>query len=116
MSDSLVPETRVLAVASHVSYTPNTSYVDQIINISPGCLWVCYLCLCGVIQSSDDNLQTDIFSSHVGNTMATFVMQSLGCEVAALNTVNFSMFLPLLCQAIQIQPFRGNSAGKFPIG
>jgi hypothetical protein len=33
--------------------------------------------------------------------MATFVMQSLGCEVAALNTVNFSMFLPLLCQGIQ---------------
>ncbi|KAJ5911888.1 uncharacterized protein N7473_001191 [Penicillium subrubescens] len=48
MSDSLVPETRVLAVASHVAY------------------------------------------GHVGNTMATFVMQSLGCEVAALNTVNFS--------------------------
>jgi len=27
---------------------------------------------------------------YVGNTMATFVMQSLGCEVAALNTVQFS--------------------------
>ncbi|KAJ6080447.1 hypothetical protein N7467_010200 [Penicillium canescens] len=48
MEDSLVPETRVLAVASHVVY------------------------------------------GHVGNTMATFVMQSLGCEVAALNTVHFS--------------------------
>ncbi|KAF7714615.1 Pyridoxal kinase [Penicillium ucsense] len=48
MSDVLVPETRVLAVASHVAY------------------------------------------GHVGNTMAGFVMQSLGCEVAALNTVNFS--------------------------
>ncbi|KAJ5325391.1 Phosphomethylpyrimidine kinase type-1 [Penicillium brevicompactum] len=48
MSDQLVPETRVLAVASHVVY------------------------------------------GHVGNTMATFVMQSLGCEVAALNTVHFS--------------------------
>lgn len=31
---------------------------------------------------------------YVGNTMATFVMQSLGCEVAALNTVQFSMSLP----------------------
>lgn len=31
--------------------------------------------------------------SHVGNTMAEFVMQSLGCEVAALNTVHFSAFL-----------------------
>lgn len=27
---------------------------------------------------------------YVGNTMATFVMQSLGCDVAALNTVHFS--------------------------
>ncbi|KAJ5807885.1 hypothetical protein N7474_009154 [Penicillium riverlandense] len=48
MSDSLVPDTRVLAVASHVVY------------------------------------------GHVGNSMATFVMQSLGCEVAAINTVHFS--------------------------
>ena len=28
--------------------------------------------------------------SHVGNTMASFVMQSLGCDVSALNTVQFS--------------------------
>ncbi|EGE84722.2 pyridoxal kinase [Blastomyces dermatitidis ATCC 18188] len=47
-TDSLVPETRVLAIASHVTY------------------------------------------GYVGNTMATFVMQSLGCDVAAINTVNFS--------------------------
>ncbi|KAI5300863.1 putative pyridoxal kinase [Ascosphaera atra] len=47
-SDDLVPETKVLAVASHVSY------------------------------------------GFVGNTMATFVMQSLGCDVTAINTVNFS--------------------------
>ncbi|CAL3964221.1 unnamed protein product [Diplocarpon coronariae] len=46
-----VPETRVLAVASHVVY------------------------------------------GYVGNTMATFAMQSLGCEVAALNTVQFSNHL-----------------------
>jgi len=44
----LVPETRVLAIASHVVY------------------------------------------GHVGNSMATFVMQSMGCETAALNTVHFS--------------------------
>ncbi|TVY81285.1 putative pyridoxal kinase [Lachnellula suecica] len=48
-SDFPVPETKVLAVASHVVY------------------------------------------GYVGNTMATFVMQSLGCEVAALNTVQFSI-------------------------
>ena len=29
-------------------------------------------------------------SRHVGNTMAAFVMQALGCDVAALNTVQFS--------------------------
>ncbi|KAJ6000405.1 Phosphomethylpyrimidine kinase type-1 [Penicillium waksmanii] len=48
MSNSLVPETRVLAVASQVVY------------------------------------------GHVGNSMASFAMQSLGCDVAALNTVHFS--------------------------
>lgn len=31
-----------------------------------------------------------ISSRYVGNTMATFIMQALGCEVAALNTVQFS--------------------------
>ncbi|KAI5289162.1 putative pyridoxal kinase [Ascosphaera aggregata] len=46
--DCLVPETKVLAIASHVAY------------------------------------------GFVGNTMATFVMQSLGCDVTAINTVNFS--------------------------
>merc|ERR1711939_1085074 len=50
-SEHPVPETRVLAVASHVVY------------------------------------------GYVGNTMATFAMQSLGCEVAALNTVQFSNHL-----------------------
>ncbi|KAL2808153.1 Ribokinase-like protein [Aspergillus granulosus] len=48
MSADLVPETRVLAIASHVVY------------------------------------------GHVGNKMATLVMQSMGCDVAALNTVHFS--------------------------
>lgn len=45
------PETRVLAIASHVVY------------------------------------------GYVGNTMAGFVMQSMGCEVAAMNTVQFSNHL-----------------------
>ncbi|TKA68194.1 hypothetical protein B0A49_05928 [Cryomyces minteri] len=43
-----IPETSVLAIASHVAY------------------------------------------GHVGNTMATFVMQSLGLEVSAINTVEYS--------------------------
>ena len=28
--------------------------------------------------------------SYVGNTMATFCMQTLGCEVSAIHTVNYS--------------------------
>lgn len=46
-----VPETKVLAVSSHVAY------------------------------------------GHVGNTMVTLIMQSLGCEVAAINTVQLSNHL-----------------------
>ncbi|EHY61004.1 Pyridoxal kinase [Exophiala dermatitidis] len=46
--DMSVPETKVLAIASHVVY------------------------------------------GYVGNTMATFVMQTLGCDVGAINTVQFS--------------------------
>ncbi|KAH7064574.1 Ribokinase-like protein [Macrophomina phaseolina] len=43
-----IPETRVLAIASHVVH------------------------------------------GYVGNTMATFIMQALGCEVSAINTVHYS--------------------------
>ncbi|KAF2750584.1 Ribokinase-like protein [Sporormia fimetaria CBS 119925] len=46
--EPLVPETRVLAVASHVAH------------------------------------------GYVGNTMASFVMQALGCDVSAINTVHYS--------------------------
>ncbi|KAH7123940.1 Ribokinase-like protein [Dendryphion nanum] len=48
MSNDLIPETRVLAIASHVVH------------------------------------------GYVGNKMATFVMQSLGCDVSAINTVHYS--------------------------
>lgn len=34
--------------------------------------------------------------SYVGNTMAVLVMQTLGCEVAALNTVHFSMSISFI--------------------
>lgn len=34
--------------------------------------------------------------SYVGNKIAVFVLQSLGCDVAALNTVQFSEFSPNL--------------------
>jgi hypothetical protein len=37
--------------------------------------------------------------SYVGNTMATFVMQALGCEVSAINTVQFSASPPRPCPA-----------------
>lgn len=32
----------------------------------------------------------DVRFSYVGNKMATFVMQSLGCDVSAINTVHYS--------------------------
>ena len=35
-------------------------------------------------------LLTDYLYSNVGNKIAVFVLQSLGCDVAALNTVQFS--------------------------
>lgn len=47
-SDPLIPDTRVLAIASHVVH------------------------------------------GYVGNKMATFVMQSMGCDVSAINTVHYS--------------------------
>ncbi|KAF2465048.1 Ribokinase-like protein [Lindgomyces ingoldianus] len=49
-SNTLIPETHVLAIASH----------------------------------------TDGHSRYVGNKMASFVMQSLGCDVSAINTVHYS--------------------------
>ncbi|KAF2270379.1 Ribokinase-like protein [Lojkania enalia] len=48
VSETLIPETRVLAIASHVVH------------------------------------------GYVGNKMATFVMQLLGCDVSAINTVHYS--------------------------
>ncbi|KAF2723316.1 Ribokinase-like protein [Polychaeton citri CBS 116435] len=48
MTENEVPETHVLAIASHVT------------------------------------------SGYVGNTMATFCMQTLGCQVSAIHTVNYS--------------------------
>ncbi|KAF2662997.1 Ribokinase-like protein [Lophiostoma macrostomum CBS 122681] len=47
-SETLIPDTRVLAIASHVVH------------------------------------------GYVGNKMATFVMQSMGCDVSAINTVHYS--------------------------
>ncbi|MCJ1331502.1 putative pyridoxal kinase [Thelotrema lepadinum] len=35
-------------------------------------------------------IASHVVYGYVGNTMATFVMQALGCEVSALNTVHFS--------------------------
>ena len=42
-------------------------------------------------DSSAKLIRDEEYFSYVGNTMAAFVMQSLGFEVAALNTVQFSM-------------------------
>lgn len=82
--DQLVPETRVLAVASHVSAKPRLLRAST--NVTTGRLRVGS----PIINSTYRDLPLISTCSHVGNTMATFVMQSLGCEVAALNTVHFS--------------------------
>ncbi|KAK8048617.1 pyridoxal kinase [Apiospora phragmitis] len=60
ISEPPVPQTSVLAVASHVG--------KQLSRL----------------------LLTDYLYSNVGNKIAVFVLQSLGCDVAALNTVQFS--------------------------
>lgn len=90
-SDSLVPETKVLAIASHVGMQPP-----------------CHPCVakadtsrlymgestCWPAGSNFCQAQLKVVlmrRRYVGNTMAAFVMQVLGCEVAALNTVQFSM-------------------------
>ena len=57
---------------------------------SPGCVRVS---LSTKIRSSVSTANCLLAESisHVGNTMAAFVMQALGCEVAALNTVQYSI-------------------------
>jgi hypothetical protein len=50
---------------------------------------------------------------YVGNTMATFVMQALGCEVAAANTVNFSEFYFFSFSSIAIVACDGEAGGMF---
>lgn len=53
-----------------------------------GCLWVSPRC---TISQSAGPKQSLTEYRYVGNKMAAFVMQTLGCDVAALNTVQFSM-------------------------
>lgn len=84
-SELPVPETRVLAVASHVSLLPSVTPRGTIINKAPGCL--------GVSPASSEPWPPRlILPRNVGNKIAVFTLQSLGCEVAALNTVQFSPF------------------------
>ncbi|KAL8943130.1 MAG: hypothetical protein Q9216_001260 [Gyalolechia sp. 2 TL-2023] len=89
--DLLVPETKVLAVASHVgTQTPcfASGHSSQVMSrLSTG---ECYE------YDSVTMMLGRAFSlwlRHVGNSMAVFVMQALGCEVAALNTVHYSNHL-----------------------
>ena len=103
MAELCIPETKVLTIASHVGLVDLVSRADMTDIQRQGCLWVSIL-----IESYEgaERLHPVLLKSieyltiprHVGNTMAAFVMQALGCEVAALNTVQFSMgFLPIIC-------------------
>ncbi|KAI9784173.1 MAG: putative pyridoxal kinase [Geoglossum umbratile] len=72
-----VPETRVLAIASHVGAVTPASQTNT----------------SGILRDAQANEALfcgQVVYGYVGNTMAVFVMQALGCEVAALNTVQYS--------------------------
>lgn len=49
--------------------------------------------------------------SYVGNKIATIVMQSLGCDVAALNTVHFSASLLTITSCPSATKNEGNHTG-----
>ena len=56
-----------------------------------GCLWVSRMRYRrGFFELSSGVAAGLTRYSYVGNTMAALVMQTLGCDVAALNTVHFS--------------------------
>jgi pyridoxine kinase len=81
-SDTLVPDTRVLAIASHVRFTR----IRQI----KGLHLTCDRSSTGEPFSICDIALTEFGLRYVGNKMATFVMQTMGCDVSAINTVHYS--------------------------
>ncbi|KAJ6789820.1 hypothetical protein PWT90_04511 [Aphanocladium album] len=81
----IVPPTRVLAVASHVS----TQHHTQCIAASDKSARLFLGKLCS-LHGKALWFQRLTFRSYVGNKVAVFVLQSLGCDTAALNTVQFS--------------------------
>jgi hypothetical protein len=78
----LVPDTRVLAIASHVRVTSRAT-VEPLLTIPTGSPRVSLAWSASIRNGLCD-------WSYVGNKMATFVMQSMGCDVSAINTVNYS--------------------------
>ena len=82
-----IPETSVLAIASHVGIPHIKNLKAALTDHSlQGRLWVSR----PIARQSEVSIRLRLRVRYVGNTMATFVMQSLGCDVAALNTVHFS--------------------------
>ena len=111
--DPLVPETKVLAIASHVgtvdACTSSNGLTLNVARSSTGML-ACVISSLQIPPSHGVNTPHVVedpsscrghssdqlfLARHVGNTMAAFVMQSLGCDVSALNTVQFSKHPPL---------------------
>jgi len=43
-----------------------------------------------LLPGAGEGVDTGGCTSYVGNKMATFVMQALGCDVGSINTVHFS--------------------------
>jgi hypothetical protein len=61
--------------------------VSQELTYGEGSVWVSPQSASDIASGS---LIVNRWNSNVGNKIAVFTMQSLGCEVAALNTVQFS--------------------------
>jgi hypothetical protein len=77
-----VPETRVLAIASHVRLIGAQLY---------SCMQLMsHRWSMGKLVTHEWSCLTDLCMRYVGNKMAAFVMQSLGCDVSAINTVHYS--------------------------
>ena len=64
-----------------------------------------------VSELHEEGSLVDQQPSYVGNKIAVFVLQSLGCDVAALNTVQFSKFLLLGLDTSHTKRILGNHTG-----
>jgi pyridoxine kinase len=113
--DYPVPETRVLAVASHVRNPALEQSVFQLKRLPTS---RSYLGLSWPAPVTARALFSLSLTRNVGNKIAVFVLQSLGLDVCALNTVQFSEEMPPIlhldqscAQSCADSHMRGNHTG-----